>query len=85
MAADRYTLAIVTANLTSANSEIASLKSKLKIQSNPTDKNRFKYGNYCWTHGFLCGKYDISVSCKFPKEGHQKEATNVNKMGGSKK
>ena len=49
-AADRTVLASITAALDSANSEMASLKIKLKIQSNPHKKNRFKHGNYFWTH-----------------------------------
>lgn len=36
--------------------------------------------SYCWTHGRCKHK---SADCKFPAEGHKKEATMANKMDGS--
>ena len=45
-AADRTTLDSITAALASANAKMAFLKRKLKIQSIPAKKKRFKHGNY---------------------------------------
>jgi hypothetical protein len=39
--------------------------------------------NYCWTHGYKIANTDKSLSCDFPKQGHKKEATCTDKMGGS--
>jgi hypothetical protein len=39
--------------------------------------------NYCWSHGFRVGKDHTSTTCKFPKEGHKKEATITSMLGGS--
>ena len=44
MDTDRTTLDRITAALASANSEVASLKRKIKIQSNPTEKNDSSMG-----------------------------------------
>lgn len=87
-ASDRSTLASVTAALETANAEIASLKRQLSTRPrhtpfNGADGNRFKHGNYCWSHGFRCGKDHTSATCQWPVEGHKREATKEHKMGGS--
>jgi hypothetical protein len=38
--------------------------------------------NYCWLHGYQVHNKHTSVSCKNQKEGHKKEATKNNPMGG---
>ena len=38
---------------------------------------------YCWSHGFRVGRKHYSHTYKAPKEGHKKEATATNIMGGS--
>jgi hypothetical protein len=38
---------------------------------------------YCWTHGYKVGNTHTSMSCNLPKQGHKREATRVNNMGGS--
>ena len=38
---------------------------------------------YCWSHGLGFNKNHTSATCENPKEGHQKEATLANMMGGS--
>jgi hypothetical protein len=38
---------------------------------------------YCWTHGHTSGTNHTSASCRFPRKGHQGEATAQNQMGGS--
>jgi hypothetical protein len=39
--------------------------------------------NYCWTHGYKVGNTHTTLSCNLPKQGHKREATRVNNMGGS--
>ena len=39
--------------------------------------------SYCWTHGIGRNLKHTSCGCKFPTEGHKKEATLNNKMGGA--
>jgi hypothetical protein len=46
-------------------------------------KKKFKNQNYCWSHGFDVHPTHNSSSCNFPREGHKKEATRSNNMGGS--
>jgi hypothetical protein len=38
---------------------------------------------YCWTHGYKVGNTHTSLSCKLPKPGHKREATQADNMGGS--
>jgi hypothetical protein len=39
--------------------------------------------NYCWTHGYEVANTQTSLSCNFPKQGHKREATRTDNMGGS--
>jgi hypothetical protein len=39
--------------------------------------------NYCWSHGYKVTPTYTSQTYMYPKEGHQREATNINNMGGS--
>jgi hypothetical protein len=39
--------------------------------------------NYCWKHGYKVGSTHTSLTCKLPKQGHKKEATRADNMGGS--
>jgi hypothetical protein len=39
--------------------------------------------NYCWTHGYKKVSTHTSLTCKLPKQGHKKEATRAENMGGS--
>jgi hypothetical protein len=39
--------------------------------------------NYCWTHGYRVANTHTSLSCNFPKQGHKREATRADNMGGS--
>jgi hypothetical protein len=38
--------------------------------------------NYCWTHGYKVANTHTSLTCNFPKQGHKKEATRTDNMGG---
>jgi hypothetical protein len=95
-AADRSTIASLTTTiqqlsqaLERAHGDLAQLRTappalppaQKRDGTRPT--NRFRYGNYCWSHGFRCGKDHTSMTCKWPKDGHQREATATNMMGGS--
>jgi ribosomal protein L9 len=39
--------------------------------------------NYCGTHRYKVANTHTSLSCNFPKQGHNREATRVDNMGGS--
>jgi hypothetical protein len=39
--------------------------------------------NYCWTHGYKVANTHTSLSCNFPKQGHKRESTRADNMGGS--
>jgi hypothetical protein len=39
--------------------------------------------NYCWTHRYKVANTHTSLSCNFPKQGHNQEATRAESMGGS--
>jgi hypothetical protein len=39
--------------------------------------------NYCWSHGYKVARTHTSQTCMYPKEGHQREETKTNNMGGS--
>jgi hypothetical protein len=39
--------------------------------------------NYCWTHGFKVANTHTSLSYNFPKQGHKREATRADNMGGT--
>jgi hypothetical protein len=39
--------------------------------------------NYCWTHGYKVANTHTSLSCNFPKQGHKREVTRTDNMGGS--
>jgi hypothetical protein len=39
--------------------------------------------NYCWTHGYKVANTHKSVSFNFTKQGHKREATRADTMGGS--
>ena len=64
MATALANLSRVTANLATSNADISSLKSRLKSQINPTDKDkhRSKHGNYCWNRGILYWRDHNSAS-----------------------
>jgi hypothetical protein len=96
-AADRTVLATLTTTiqqltnaLERAQQEVASLRlTSTTTNTTPppaapaSAAKRFRYGNYCWSHGFRCGKDHTSETCKWPKDGHQRTATATNQQGGS--
>jgi hypothetical protein len=38
--------------------------------------------NFCCTHGYKVANTHTSLSCNFPKQGHKREATRTDNMGG---
>ena len=94
-AADHSTIAALMATiqqltqlLDQAQVELAKRPTMAPNTTGPPRRNqaraadRFRYGNYCWSHGFCCGKEHTSATCKWPKEGHKREATVTNQLGG---
>ena len=79
----------ITAQLTATNKALQDLTNLVqqmntnRFNNNGNRSQRKSNGNYCWTHGFYCGKEHNSASCKNPADGHKKEATASNRMGGS--
>jgi hypothetical protein len=39
--------------------------------------------NYCWSHRNKVARTHTSQTCMYPKEGHQRESTKINNLGGS--
>ncbi len=60
--------------------DIEELKGKLQKKKRPRKPCS---GNYCWTHGFRVWGDHTSMTCRRPAEGHKREATKDNMMGGS--
>jgi hypothetical protein len=48
-----------------------------QLSLNPSPKK------YCWTHGYKVANTHTCLSCNFPKQGHKREATRTDNMGGS--
>jgi hypothetical protein len=92
-AADRDVVAILTeANarlakqLEDNSNELRELKALIKKER--TEKRGQRSFNpspytYFWTHGYKVAKTHTSLSCNFPEQGHKREATRANNMGGS--
>jgi hypothetical protein len=39
--------------------------------------------NYCWNHGYKVANTHTSLSYNFPKQGHKRDSTRTDNMGGS--
>ena len=102
MSADRTTMgqlttaiADLTIQLSARDSEIASLKSRLREGNTTNNNNRRELtwvngkhrrdrGGYCWAHGFLVAPNGHnSNNCTSPTDGHKKCTTRDNTMGGN--
>jgi hypothetical protein len=84
--------------LTTARMELATLRSELaRLKGTNASSDRTTTSsdrrprqfppntNYCWTHGYAVSRNHTSQGCAGPKEGHQREATRQNNMGGSQR
>jgi hypothetical protein len=88
----------VVATLTEANARLAKqledksyelreLKALLKKKRTESiGQRRFNPSpnNYCWTRWYKVANTHTSLSCNFPKQGHKREATRSDNMGGSR-
>eukprot|EP00957_Ditylum_brightwellii_P002991 228912-Ditylum_brightwellii.AAC.1 len=66
----------------------ASIEQLAKKHNRPNNRNNNNINNavyYCWSHGVTKNPNHQSSSCQHPKEGHLKEVTFLNQMGGSTK
>jgi hypothetical protein len=87
----------VVATLTEANarlakkleynfSELRELKALLKKERTESRGQRTlnpSTRKYLCTHGYKVANTHTSISCNFPKQGHNREATRADNMGGS--
>ena len=78
----------VTNNLTKALDKIQRLYNTVKndplYQLNPPTFDPKVLCQYCWSHGFrIVARKHNSQTYKASKDGHKKEDTAINKMGGS--
>jgi hypothetical protein len=92
-AADRC----IVVTLTEANARLAKqlednsnelLELKALVKKELTEKRgqrSFKPSpnNYFWTRSYKLANTHTSLSCNFPKQGHKRDTTRANNMGGS--
>jgi hypothetical protein len=92
-AADRGVVVTLTESNTRSAKQLEDNSTKLRelkalLKKERTEK-RWKHtfnpsqSNYCWTHGYKVANTHTSLSCNFPKQGHKREATRADNMGGS--
>jgi hypothetical protein len=93
IAADR----VVVATLTEANARLVKQlednSNELRELNALIKKERFEKrgqrsfnpspNNYFSNHGYKVANTHTSLSCNFPKQGHKREATRTDNMGGS--
>jgi hypothetical protein len=84
----------LTSQLATNDKVIAVLQAQLRNNNNnnaqapaPAPAHRQIYASaknkrYCWTHGVRVSSNHNSINCRDPGEGHKREATRDNKMGG---
>jgi hypothetical protein len=83
------TVSTMATQLKEATELITKLKKQLDNKNNnattttANNNNTKKVLYYCWSHGYTTNPDHNSCKCNNPKEGHQKEATIENNMGGS--
>jgi hypothetical protein len=86
-------LAAMSTQLNTALAEIAQLKTTIQQPPRPNETPRpptsrpplvrkWFNTNYCWTHGYHVDDEHTSATCKFPKPGHQHDATRANTKNG---
>jgi hypothetical protein len=87
----------LTKQIAAKDVEIASLRSSGRGSNRTADRSsdrssdrtqnssrrRYNNTNYCWTHGYDIARNHTSQSCRFPNNGHQREATRDNLLNGS--
>jgi hypothetical protein len=63
--------------------ELKALIKKERIEKRGQRSFNPSPNNHCWTHGYKVANTHTSLSCNFPKQGHKREATRADTMGGS--
>jgi hypothetical protein len=74
------------ASQSSGGNNGAGASSRNQQDHNNRGRGRVRYNNnenYCWTHGYDVADTHRSDSCTNPGDGHKKEATRANTLGGS--
>jgi hypothetical protein len=78
--------ALLVKQLEDNSNELRELKALIKKESfEKRGQRSFNLSpkNYCWNHGYKVANTHTSLSCNFPKQGHKREATITDNMGGS--
>jgi hypothetical protein len=77
------TNATLTGQLATKDRLIANLQAHIRNAATNTDRPNMQINtNYCWSNGTRVSRNHNSQNYRFPKDGHKKEATRKNKMGG---
>jgi hypothetical protein len=63
--------------------ELKALIKKERVEKRDQRSFNPSPNNYCWTHGYKIGNTHTSLSFNLPKQGHKREATRADNMGGS--
>jgi hypothetical protein len=63
--------------------ELKALIKKERIEKRGQHSFKPSPNNYFWTHGYKVASTHTILSCNFPKQGHKREATMADTMGGS--
>jgi hypothetical protein len=63
--------------------ELKALIKKERVQKRGQRSFNPSPNNYCWTHRYKVGNTHTSLSCNLLQQGHKREATRANTMGGS--
>ena len=65
-----------------SDNKMESSVSTTRTTTNFVDPDTGRKIYYCWSHGASTNPNHVSAKCKYPKEGHQKEATWMDMMDG---
>jgi hypothetical protein len=73
----------LVAQLEDRSSELKAIRELLKKERTWRRYSTPSLDHYLWSHGYKVSKSHISQSCDYPNDGHKREATKNNNMGGS--
>jgi hypothetical protein len=77
---------LIAKQLEENSNELRELKALIKKERTERRGHRSfnpSPNNYCWTHGYKVTNTHTSLSCNSTKQGHKREATRADTMGGS--
>jgi hypothetical protein len=63
--------------------ELTALIKKERFEKRGQRSFNLSPNTYCWTHGYKVANTHTSLSCNFPKQGHNRDAIRADNMGGS--